>query len=89
MVKSDGYIYGRNCSTGGAFIHFNGTGECNGTTITLEDIQIVGTERLSKYKFQVLKPSPDHDSWVTMLLTFSQPVPLSMVSIIAITGQVK
>ena len=76
-VISDGYMYGRNCSTIGYEI-VNGTGGCE-TKLSMEKSVVLGGFRVSTYKVMVLKRPPGGN--LVMRLTFSQPVDTASVKI--------
>ena len=86
-VKSEGYMYGKNCSTGGIYVTIppSSGGGCGTPQITQMGSEIVGGNIIeSKYKITVEKNPPGGSA--ALLLTFSQPVnPASVV----ITGSVR
>lgn len=85
-VHSEGYMYGKNCSTGGIYVAIPPTsgGGCGTPQLTQMESQIVGSNIESKYKITIDKSPPGGSA--ALLLTFSQPVtPTSVV----ITGSVR
>ena len=85
-VHSEGYMYGKNCSTGGIYVPIEpiGGGGCGIPKFTQMERKIVGNDIESKYKITIDKSPPGGAA--ALLLTFSQPVtPASVV----ITGSVR
>ncbi len=78
LVHSDGYLYGRNCSTGGAYIPIGGRGDCESPQYRLISTSTNATTLTSNYKLTVEKKPPGGSA--VLLLTFSQPVGLNNVS---------
>ena len=79
-VHSEGYMYGKNCSTGGIYVSIppTGGGGCGTPQITQMESQLVGSNIESKYKITIDKSPPGGSA--ALLLTFSQPVtPASVV----------
>ena len=85
-VHSEGYMYGKNCSTGGIYVPIEPIdgGGCGIPKFTQMERKIVGNNIESKYKITIDKSPPGGAA--ALLLTFSQPVtPASVV----ITGSVR
>ena len=84
-VHSEGYMYGRNCSTGGEYVSIPpiSGGGCGTPQITQMDSKLVGSNIESKYKITIEKNPPGGSA--ALLLTFSQPVDVTSV---VITGSV-
>ena len=80
-VHSEGYMYGRNCSTEGVYVSIPpiSGGGCGTPQITQMDSQLVGSNIESKYKITIEKSPPGGSA--ALLLTFSQPVTLTSVVI--------
>ena len=79
-------MYGRNCSTGGAYVSIppSSGGGCGNPQIKMDSTERVGNNIESKYKLTIEKRPPGGAA--ALLLTFSQPVtPASVV----ITGSVR
>ena len=85
-VHSEGYMYGKNCSTGGIYLTIPPAtgGGCGTPQFTQMDSQNDGTKIVSTYKITINRTPPG--GFAALLLTFSQPVtPTSVV----ITGSVR
>ena len=85
-VHSEGYMYGKNCSTGGIYVPIEPIdgGGCGIPKFNQMERKIVGNNIESKYKITIDKSPPGGAA--ALLLTFSQPVtPDSVV----ITGSVR
>ena len=85
-VHSEGYMYGKNCSTGGIYLSIPPVsgGGCGTPQFTQMDSQNDGTNIVSTYKITIDRTPPG--GFAALLLTFSQPVtPASVV----ITGSVR
>ncbi len=87
-VRSEGYLYGHVCSTGGVYVPIDndGGGGCNTPTLKQDSSTVDTTTnvRTSAYKINIKKTAPLEGKAI-LLLTFSQPVSSSNV---AITGSV-
>ena len=85
-VHSEGYMYGKNCSTGGKYLDIppDSGGGCGTPQFTQMDSHNDGTYIVSTYKITIDRTPPGGSA--ALLLTFSQPVtPESVV----ITGSVR
>ena len=78
-------MYGRNCSTGGAYVSIppSSGGGCGNPQIKMDSTERVGNNIESKYKITINKNPPG--GYAALLLTFSQPVNQASV---VITGSV-
>ncbi len=70
------------------FKKFDGGGACNETNFILESSTVAGQQRTTIYKFNVKNYDLKIGARVGFLLTFSQPVLLSDVNLIPVTGDV-
>ena len=79
-VHSEGYMYGKNCSTGGVYVPIppSSGGGCGIPQVSQMETKLVGNDIESKYKITIDKSPPGGAA--ALLLTFSQPVtPASVV----------